>query len=77
MRAAKSVCLNVAEATGRGSPADQRRVYAIARGEASEVGAALDVAALSGECRREAAERGHELAVKVYALLSGLIRRYS
>src|SRR5205809_4752963 len=32
MRAAKSACLNIAEATGRGTVADQKRVYNIARG---------------------------------------------
>ena len=32
LRAAKSTCLNIAEAAGRGSRADKARVYAIARG---------------------------------------------
>jgi 23S rRNA-intervening sequence protein len=32
LRAAKSACLNVAEANGRDSEADRRRVFAIARG---------------------------------------------
>jgi four helix bundle protein len=75
MRAAKSVCLNIAEASGRGSAADQKRVYAIARGEASEVAAALDVAEMAGECNRELARRGHAIGLRVYALLSGLIRQ--
>lgn len=74
MRAAKSVCLNIAEATGRGSEADQKRVYAIARGEASEVAAALDVAQVVGECTPEVARRGHAIALRAYALLTGLIR---
>jgi four helix bundle protein len=74
MRAAKSVCLNIAEATGRGSPADQKRVYAIARGELSEAAAALDIALAAGECKVEAARNGHALAVRAYSLLSGLLR---
>jgi four helix bundle protein len=74
MRAAKSVCLNIAEATGRGSPADQKRVYAIARGELSEAAAALDIALAAGECKAEPSRRGHGLAVHAYSLLSGLIR---
>jgi 23S rRNA-intervening sequence protein len=40
MRAAKSVCLNTAEAAGRTSPADKARVFGIARGEVLEVAAA-------------------------------------
>ena len=50
LRAAKSVCLNIAEAVGRYSEADQKRVFAIARGEVCEVNSALDIAALIGEC---------------------------
>jgi len=49
LRAAKSVCLNVAEATGR-TGADQKRVFVIARGEASETVAALHIAGLCGDC---------------------------
>src|SRR5260370_546059 len=46
LRAAKSVCLNIAEATGR-TGADQKRVFVIARGEASETVAALHIAGLA------------------------------
>ena len=45
LRAAKSVCLNIAEAVGRYTAADQKRVFAIARGEVCEVNSALDIAA--------------------------------
>jgi four helix bundle protein len=74
MRAAQSVCLNIAEATGRASSADQKRVYAIARGEACEAAAALDVAEIDGECSRDLARRARTVALRAYALLSGLIR---
>jgi four helix bundle protein len=74
LRAAMSVCLNIAEAAGRPSVADQRRVYGIARGETCEVAAALDVAAAAGFCTGETARSGRELAGKGYALLSGLMR---
>src|SRR5260370_17353525 len=47
LRAAKSVCLNIAEATGR-TGADQKRVFCIARGEASETVAALPIDGLRG-----------------------------
>ena len=75
LRAATSVCLNIAEATGRPGVADQRRVYGIARGEACEVAAALDVAAVAGFCAADAGIRGRHLAGRAYALLTGLMRR--
>jgi four helix bundle protein len=74
LRAAKSTCLNIAEASGRPSPADRRRVFGIARGEASEAAAAVQIAVIAGDCTpdRLAAARGH--AARVIALLSGLMR---
>ena len=74
MRAAKSVCLNVAEASGRTSPADKARVFGIARGEALEVAAALEIAQVAGEVDGEVAERGIRVAARLYALLTGLAR---
>src|ERR1700722_8332646 len=49
MRAAKSAALNIAEAAGRVSRADRARVFAIARGEAMEAAAAVEIAVLSGD----------------------------
>jgi four helix bundle protein len=45
-RAATSVPLNIAEASGKPSAADRANKFAIARGEAMECGAILDVVAL-------------------------------
>jgi four helix bundle protein len=73
LRAAKSVCLNIAEATGR-TGADQKRVFLIARGEASETIAALRIAGLCGDCDVDSARVGAALGRRVYVLLSGLIR---
>src|SRR2546421_3510560 len=56
MRAAQSACLNIAEANGRVSRADRRRVFGIARGEATEAAAAVRIAALSGDCSERSAE---------------------
>jgi four helix bundle protein len=75
LRAAKSTCLNIAEAVGRVGEADEARVFAIARGEACEAAAAVDIAALAGECSSEASAKSGALAREVYALLTGLIRR--
>src|SRR5438067_12880945 len=76
LRAATSVCLNIAEGAGRSGSADKARVHAIARGENCEVGAALDITLVAGTCKSEPAQRGVLHARAVHALLSGLIRRF-
>src|SRR5947208_13180426 len=75
LRAARGACLNIAEANGRVSPADRKRVFAIARGEATEAASAVHVASLSDLCAVEHAERVRKLGGRVVALLTGLIRR--
>src|SRR5258708_22830367 len=52
MRAAQSACLNIAEAAGRFGGPDKARVFAVARGEACEVGAAIDIASRSRAMRQ-------------------------
>jgi four helix bundle protein len=74
MRAAKSTCLNIAEATGRHTPADQRRAYAIARGECVEAAAATEIAALAGDADEAAANDAVAIADRLYGLLTGLLR---
>ena len=73
-RAAKGACLNIAEGAARTSTADKARVFGIARGEAAEAAAAVEIAALCGDTSAEHAERCVALASEVYALLSSLIR---
>ena len=75
VRAAKGTCLNCAEAAGRVSPADKARVFAIARGEAVEAVAAVEIAAHAGDATQEAADRCVVLGDRLVALLTGLIRR--
>jgi four helix bundle protein len=75
MRAAQSACLNIAEAAGRFGGPDKARVFAIARGEACEVAAAIDIAARSRQCDKEPARVASAVARRLYALLTGLIRR--
>jgi four helix bundle protein len=75
MRAAQSACLNIAEAAGRFGGPDKARVFAIARGEACEVGASIDIAARSRHCPLEAAHVATAVARRLYALLTGLICR--
>ena len=73
-RAAKSCCLNIAEAAGRVGGADKKRVFAIARGEAVEAVAAVEIAALAGDTSERAAAQCVALADRVVALLTGLSR---
>jgi|SRR5579871_947435 len=73
-RAAKSACLNTAEGAGRVSRADKARAFAIARGEAVEAVAAVEIAALMGEADADAAARCVQIAGRLVALLTGLIR---
>src|SRR2546421_4696857 len=77
LSAAMSVCLNISEGAGRRASADKARVYAIARGENCEAGAALDIALAAGTCKKEPAQRGVHHARAVHALLSGLIQRFA
>ena len=72
MRSAKSACLNVAEGAGRVSRADKARVFAIARAEAGEAAAAVEIAALSGDAGD--VEPVLKSADAVVAMLTGLIR---
>jgi four helix bundle protein len=74
LRAAKSVCLNIAEGAGRKSRADKARVFAIARGEALEATAAVEIAAAAGDAGEDAAANCIRIAGRLVALLSGLIR---
>jgi four helix bundle protein len=74
VRAAKSACLNIAEAAGRASRADQCRVFTIARGEACEAAAAVEVAAVAGDCTRESSHQANRYAHRLVQLLTGLIR---
>lgn len=74
LRAAKSVCCNIAEGAGRVSKADKARAFTIARGEALEAFAALEVAAITGDANADDVARCQPLANRLYALLTGLIR---
>src|SRR5258705_2570969 len=64
LRAAKSAWLNIAEANGRASPADRRRVFAIARGEGAEAIAAMHLSGLPGACPTQHADRARVIASK-------------
>ncbi len=73
-RAAKSACLNTAEGAGRMSRNDKARAFAIARGEAVEAIAAVEIAELAGDADAGATDRCLPLAERLVALLTGLTR---
>jgi len=73
-RSAKSACLNCAEGAGRVSRADKARVFAIARAEAVEAAAAVEIAALCGDALADRAREVALVAHRLVALLTGLVR---
>lgn len=73
-RAAMSVTLNIAEGSGKTSPTDRARFYAIARGSALECGALLDVATLMKHATPEQQDEGKRLLGRVVAMLTRMCR---
>jgi four helix bundle protein len=74
-RSAKSTARNIAEGTGRLSPADKVKHYAIARGEAVESACSLDVMRLEGTITEDRYNRGSALLERVIATVTGLMNK--
>ena len=74
MRAAKSACLNTAEGAGRVTRADKARAFTIARGEACEAAACVEIAVEAGDADAGALEAVMACADRFVALTTGLIR---
>ena len=70
--AASSCGRNVAEAAARGSAADARRVFAIARAECVECVAAVEIAGALGACAASDVERVVKLGARLSAVIRGL-----
>jgi four helix bundle protein len=70
VRSAESVVRNIAEGAGRWSAADSGSRYKIARGEAMESAASLDVMRLRKLLDEEKYKRGTELLEAVVAMLT-------
>ena len=73
-RAAVSIPLNIAEAVGKTSEADRNNRYAIARGEAMECGAILDVVRLIEAVPDTELAAAKSLLVRVVGMLSKMCR---
>ena len=74
MRAAKAACLNTAEGAGRVSRADKGRAFTIARGEACEAAACVEIAVLAGDADVGALGPVMAHADRFVAMMTGLIR---
>jgi four helix bundle protein len=73
-RAAMSVPLNIAEAVGKTSTADRNNRYAIARGEAMECGAIIDVIRLIDAVPEPEVTAARQLLVRIVGMLTRLCR---
>jgi four helix bundle protein len=73
MRAAESVIRNIAEGAGRWSEADSANRYKIARGEAMECAASLDVMRIRKVLKEIHYERGGQLLEGVVSMLTKMI----
>ena len=74
LRSAKSCCLNIAEGAGRVSRADKARVFAIARAEAVECVAAIEIAGEGGDVSADAVAGALALGDRAVAMLTRLVR---
>jgi four helix bundle protein len=76
-RASVSIVLNIAEGVGRRTPADKAHFFVIARGSATECGAAFELLAARGLVTLQAYRRGRGLLVRVVQMLTRLIERHA
>ncbi len=73
-RASMSIPLNIAEAVGKTSAADRNNRYAIARGEAMECGAILDVVRLMEALPEHELAEAKKLVVRMVGMLTRMCR---
>jgi len=71
-RAATSVPMNIAEAVGKTSHADRTNRFTIARGEAMECGAILDVIRLLNQVDPAELDRAKLLVIRIVEMLTKL-----
>jgi four helix bundle protein len=73
-RAAMSVPLNIGEGSGKVSAAERAHCNQIARGEAMECGAILDVVRLLRVVPDSELDRGKQLVVRIVGMLTKMAR---
>ena len=78
LRASQSIPLNIAEGNGKGTEADKRRYFEIARGSALECAAVQDVLEICAILKSYQNEHGKNLINRIVAMLTKLgSRQYS
>ena len=73
-RAATSIPMNIAEGVGKTSTVDRAYRYSIARGEAMECGAILDVVSLLDIIPADELEQAKRLVVRMVEMLTRMCR---
>ena len=71
-RASTAIPMNIAEAVGKPSPADRANKFAIARGEAMECGAILDVVRLLDDLPKAELDAAKSLLYRIVSMLTKL-----
>jgi len=74
VNAVQSACLNCAEGAARVTRADKARAFTIARGEAVEAAAAIEIAVVCGTAKQADAYRVALITDRLVAMLTRLIR---
>ena len=74
VRAAQSACLNCAEGAARVTRADKARAFTIARGEAVEPAAAIEIAATFATASQADSDRIAVIVNRLVGMLTRLIR---
>jgi len=72
-----SICLNIAEGTGKYTFRDKNKFYDIARGSASECSACLDVLYIKKLISLEENQFGKNLLIEIISMLIGLVKSNS
>ena len=72
---AAQLLVDTAEGAGRDSLREKARAYVIARGEVTEAVAAMEIAAMTGDCDAKSAMQARALAGRAIGLLTGLIKK--
>ncbi len=75
LRASQSVPLNIAEGNGKGTNADRRRFFEIARGSALECGSIQDCLEACNVLTAEENEQGKTMLIRIVSMLTKLGQR--
>jgi len=75
LRASQSIPLNIAEGNGKGTAADRRRYFEIARGSAMECAAIQDCLTACEVLNHEKNNQGKAMLVRIVAMLTKLGKR--